>query len=207
LSPVQTSRLGRVLYWTGYAFFRTVFTVIWRLRIVGRNNIPAAGPALFASNHVSFADPPLVGCCLSRMIHFMAKQELFEVPLLGWFIGQVNAFPIRRVERDVAAFKTAQRILQGGGAIILFPEGTRQKSGLLGTAKPGVGMLAALSGSPVVPVYVHNSNRLKSLKRVAVCFGAPMSVGRGADYYEFSKQVMQAIAGLKETYVGSRNQE
>jgi len=196
----RPSFFNRFLYWAGYVFFRSVFTVFWRLRVRGQNNIPRRGGVIFASNHVSLADPPLVGCCLPRMIHFMAKQELFEIPLLGWFIRHTNAFPVKRMERDVSAFKSAQRLLSHGGGLILFPEGTRQREGRLGAAKPGVGMLAVKTGCAVVPVYVHNADRLKNFKRLTVCFAAPLRAGPDADYQKFSDDVMRAIAGLKEKY-------
>ena len=103
------------------------------------------------------------------------------------------------------ATKKAQRILSSGGAMILFPEGTRQKNGVLGTPKSGVGMLAFKSGCPVVPVYVHNTDRLSSFKRVAVCFGKPLKPEGDSDYQAFSKKIMLAVAGMKEAYLGSRD--
>ncbi|MGQ0645514.1 MAG: lysophospholipid acyltransferase family protein [Elusimicrobiota bacterium] len=196
---------NRCLYRFAWVSLRTAFTVAWRLKIVGSENIPPGGPVIFASNHVSLADPPVVGCSVPRPIRFMAKQELFEIPVLGWIIRHVNAFPVRRVERDVSAFKTAQRILAAGEAMILFPEGTRQKNGVLGAPKPGVGMLAAKTGSPVVPVYAHNTGRLSRFKPLAVCFGPPLSPREGEDYGDFSRRVMAAIAELKETHIGSGN--
>ncbi len=211
VSPAQEHALGPrtwlhvVLYWAGHLFFSAAFRTIWRLRVSGREHIPLTGGVIFASNHVSLADPPLVGSCIPRMIHFMAKQELFEIPVFGWIIRQVNAFPVKRVERDVGAFKTAQRLLLAGEAIILFPEGTRQRGGRLGRPKSGVGMLAVKTQCPVVPVYVHNADRLSSLKPLRVCFGRPLRAEADADYDAFSRRVMEAIADLKEECLGSQN--
>jgi 1-acyl-sn-glycerol-3-phosphate acyltransferase len=196
---------GRFLYRLGHFFFSAVFRCVWRLRIHGRENIPLEGGLIFASNHLSMADPPLVGCSVPRMIYFMAKQELFEIPGFGWLIRQVNAFPLRRAERDVGAFKTAQRILTSGGALILFPEGHRQRDGVMKKPKAGVGMLAVTTGCRVVPVYIHDTHRIWRFPRLAICFGRPIEAQPKQDYQEFSNKVMAAVAALKETYCGSAN--
>jgi 1-acyl-sn-glycerol-3-phosphate acyltransferase len=197
--------IGRVLYGLGYFFFRTIFTVVWRLKILGRENVPRSGGLLFAANHTSWADPPMVGCSLPRPIYFMAKQELFDAPLFGWVFRQVNAFPIKRVERDVSAFKTAQRILAAGGALIVFPEGTRQRTGQFGPVKAGVGMLSVKTGCPVVPVYVHNAHKLGRFARVTVCLGKPVRPSGETDYQAYSQRIMREIAALKEQYFGPSN--
>lgn len=202
-SALRPRLLGRALYWTGHSLFKIFFRAVWGLKVTGAEHVPLDGAVIFAANHASLADPPLVACSIPRMIHFMAKQELFDIPLFGWVIRQVNAFPIRRVERDVGAFKTAQRILSSGGALIVFPEGHRQKDGVLGRAKPGVGMLAVKANCRVVPVYVHNTHRFTSLARTRVSFGPPMSPEGETDYQKFSERVMSAIARLKEARRGS----
>ncbi len=197
----KPSLLGTFLYAAGKLFFWALFKIVWRARVHGVSNIPKTGAVLFASNHISNADPPLVGSMMPRNIHFMAKEELFKVPLLGWFIARTNAFPVKRWARDVSAFKNAQRILESGDALILFPEGTRQRHGF-GKPKPGVGMLAYKTGCRVVPVYVHNSNKLHSFKPVTVCFGKPIKAEGEEDYEGFAHLVMQKIHELKEMHLG-----
>jgi 1-acyl-sn-glycerol-3-phosphate acyltransferase len=191
-----------------YGFFRAVFALsyntVWRRRVVGIENVPRAGGAILAANHASFADPPLVGSAVPRRVFFMAKQELFDAPFFGWVIKQLNAFPIRRVERDMGAFRMAQRILTSGECLIVFPEGTRQRDGNFGKARPGVGMLALKAGVPVVPIYVHNSRKLGSLAPLTVVFGEPLSPEGESDYQTFSNKVMAAIARLKETHFGTQ---
>lgn len=153
-----------------------------------------------AANHLSLADPPIIGCALKRHIHFLAKEELFRIPVLGWFIRETNAFPVKRMEHDVSAFKHAQRLLQQGEAMLLFPEGTRQRAGVLGPAKSGVGMLAVKAHVPIIPVLVQHSDHLGSLTRVSVTFGAPipprLEVSR-ADYQPLSDMVMERIQALR----------
>lgn len=199
----RSSPLGRALYALGYVFFLALYKTVWRVRVAGRENVPREGGLIIAANHASWGDPPLVGCTMPRVIHFLAKQELFEVPGFGWLIRQVNAVPIKRVERDVGAFRTAQRILARGGVLIVFPEGTRQRAGGLGRPKAGVGMLAAKTGRPVVPVYIHDTHHLLSFRRIHVYYGAPMTANGDADYQEFSNKVMAAIAAMREGHLGS----
>lgn len=196
--------LGPLLYTLFHSGFAAAYRVLWRRRVFGLENVPRSGRIILAANHASLADPPLVGSSIPRPVFFMAKQELFDVPVFGWVIKQLNAFPIRRVERDVGAFKMAQRILAGGSALILFPEGTRSKDGNLGRARPGVGLLAIRTGAPVVPVYVHNGHKAASLAPLTVVFGAPLSPAGESDPQRFSEQVMAAIARLKEAHFGTQ---
>lgn len=204
--PHGPTAFGRFLYWLAATLFALGFKTLWRIQLVGRENVPQQGGILFAPNHASWADPPLVGSLSGRMIHFMAKQELFEIPIFGWLIRQVNAFPLRRAERDVGAFRMAQRILIGGGALIVFPEGTRQKTGTLGKAKPGVGMLSIKTGCAVLPVYIHNSHRFRFFGRLGMSFGKPISPPAGEkDYQAHTDRVMAAIAALKEEFLGTHH--
>lgn len=191
------------MYPAVHSIVRAAFRIIWRRRVIGREHVPPQGGLILASNHASLADPPLVATAILRPVFFMAKQELFDIPGLGWLIRQLNAFPIRRMERDVGAFRMAQQVLTRGKVLILFPEGTRQKSGELGRARAGVGMLAIRTGCPVVPVYVHNARRIGRLARLSVVFGAPLSPAGETDYQAFSDKVMAAVARLKENNFGS----
>lgn len=195
--------LGPLLYGAGRILCSTAFSLLWRRRVIGEENIPVEGGVILAANHASFADPPVVGSAIHRHTYFMAKQELFDLPVFGWLFKQLNAFPIRRVERDMGAFRMAQRILSSGECLILFPEGTRQKGGVLGRARPGVGMLALKTGCLVVPVYVHNSRNVARLGKIAVVFGEPLSPAGETDYQAFSDKVMAAVARLKEAYDGT----
>jgi 1-acyl-sn-glycerol-3-phosphate acyltransferase len=194
--------LGRTLYFLGYSLFRLSFKTLWRARALGQENVPPLGPLILAANHASFADPPLVGSLAGRALYFMGKEELFRVPLFGWLIGQVNCFPIRRKGNDVSALRTAQRILAAGGGLIVFPEGKRRKDGVLGRPKAGVGLLADLTKSAVVPVYAHNTHRASRLARLAVVYGPPLTFQPTETHEQFAHRVMDAIRTLKETHFG-----
>ena len=194
--------------------------LLFRLERVNPGLVPATGPVLIVSNHVSVLDPPLVGGSAPRPLFFMAKEELFRIPLLGRLIRALNARPVRRDGSDMRALKAALALLQEGRAILVFPEGTRGEEGQpLREGKPGVGMLAVLSGAPVVPVYVSGSGyalprgrALPRLAKVRVTFGPPLifkaegraegkragDEGRKEAYREAAQEMMRAIAQLRE---------
>ena len=180
-----------------------------RLEVRGREHVPPTGPALLVSNHVSVLDPPFVGGASPRELYFLAKEELFRVPLFGRLIHALNARPVRRDGSDGRALKTALKLLGENRAILLFPEGTRGVEGRLGEGKPGAGMLAVLSGAPVVPVCVSGTARalprgrlFPQRARVSVSFGPPLvfkavgDEGRKERYREATEEMMRAIAQL-----------
>ena len=199
-----------------YAILKPLTMLLSRLffglRSRGREHVPAAGPVLFVANHASFLDPPLVGSASPRPLSFLAKAELFGIPLFGGLIRRLNAHPLRREGADAGALRTALRVLRSGGALLVFPEGTRGEEGKLGPAKVGAGMLAVLGGAPVIPVYISGSGRawprgrrFPRPARVTVTFGPPLSVRVGErvtrkdDYEAASRQMMTAIAGLRDS--------
>jgi 1-acyl-sn-glycerol-3-phosphate acyltransferase len=196
-----------------YAVLKPLAVAVMRLlfRVEGRGgeHVPARGPVLLVANHSSFLDPLLVGGMTPRPLSFMAKAELFRVPLLGALIRRLNARPVRREGADAGALRTALRILQEGGVLLMFPEGTRGPEGTLREPKPGAALLAVMSGAPVVPVYVEGSGRawprgrrLPRLAKVRVTFGAPLRFerrdekGRKTDYEAVSLAMMTAIGHL-----------
>ena len=194
--PVKTGPL----FYIGRFLFFAMFKVFWRLKVEGRENIPASGGVLIAPNHVSNIDPPLTGSAMRRPLHFMAKQELFEVPVLGFLIKRTNAFPIKRGKQDIVAFRIVFKLLESGEPLLVFPEGTRSKDGGFGKAKPGLGMIACISQAPVVPVRLVNSGNLASFKRLKVVFGKPMMPPKEyskEDYIRFSEQVLEGIKKLQ----------
>jgi 1-acyl-sn-glycerol-3-phosphate acyltransferase len=184
-----------------------VFRLGFRIRAFGRDNVPRQGPLLLASNHVSLLDPPVVGSAAPRPLHYMAKAELFRVPILGGLIRRLNAYPVEREGADAAALRQALTLLRAGGALLVFPEGTRGVEGRLGAARPGTGMLAALSDAPVVPVYIQGTGRVlprgasrPRTGRISVWYGPPLRFPRtrGREHYqEISDEIMAAIGRLK----------
>jgi 1-acyl-sn-glycerol-3-phosphate acyltransferase len=198
-----------------YAFLKPIAVFLMRawfgLRVRGAEHVPARGPALIVSNHQSILDPPVIGGAARRQIYFLAKAELFRIPMFGSLIRALHARPVRREGSDPGALRTAAQLLGEGKALLVFPEGTRSLNGRLGEGKPGVGMLAVTSGAPVVPVYV--SGTLEALPKgsawprrsqVSVSFGPALhfkprnGAGRKERYREAAIEMMRGIAELKE---------
>lgn len=192
------------------AFMRLYF----RLETRGREHVPLHGPVLVIANHSSALDPPIVGGACPRRLCFLAKAQLFDIPLFGALIRSLNARPLRRDGADAGAMRTALRLLQDGAALLVFPEGTRGPEGTLRAPKAGAAMLAVLAGAPVVPAFISGSGqalakgrRLPRPVKVRVTFGPPLVFERPADgrkdHYEVvSRQMMAAIARLRDAAPG-----
>ncbi len=176
--------------------------VVWRMRVSGVEHVPLTGPVIVACNHASNLDPPLLGSCAPRPITYMAKKELFAIPVLGPLITALGAFPVDRSRGDVAAIKAAARVLQTGAALGIFPEGGRNGDGSK-APQSGVALLASLSGAPVVPAYIDGTVHPSRLGRISVVFGEPLRFepGRKARREDLSKwtlELMERIYGLRE---------
>jgi 1-acyl-sn-glycerol-3-phosphate acyltransferase len=133
---------------------------------IGRDHIPRSGPLILASNHRSFLDPFVIGTLVRRPVYYMAKRELFEKRFQGWILNALGAFPVDRGTGDSDAIETARAILARGDCVVIFPEGTRTRSGALRTPRRGVGRLALETGAPVVPVAVFGSEAVRRGWRV-----------------------------------------
>ncbi len=159
-------------------FASATFGLISGWEVRGRENVPRNGGLIVASNHISFWDPPMVGSALPRESHFLAKEELFETPVLGALIRGLNSIPIRRGVADMSGLSRAIETLKSGSALLMFPEGTRMRDGELHPARPGVGMIAVQANVPILPCYISGSNRPGKWwyrgTRVRIWFGAPL---------------------------------
>ncbi len=165
--------LDRDFYNSAKGFVRIVLTVMGRISVRHAERVPATGPLIIACNHVSYFDPPALGCMTPRPVAYMAKKELFEIFFLGPLIRKLGAFPVDRQRGDTAAIKAALRLLETGAALGIFPEGTRN---LDGGAQPqlGVALLAAMSGATVIPAYVAGSMEMNRFAKLTVSFGEPL---------------------------------
>jgi 1-acyl-sn-glycerol-3-phosphate acyltransferase len=183
----------------------------FRLRVCGRENLIEEGSAILASNHVSYLDPPLVAVSCRNEIHFLARKTLFERPVIGPLIANLNAFPVDRDRGDVAAVRAVLQLLKSGKRVLVFPEGTRSSDGNLQPARAGVGLIIAKSLAPVVPIRIFGS--YAALPRsggirfvpITVVVGKPIlftkqdaGTGDRSIYQELSNRVMAAIATLEK---------
>ncbi len=142
-----------------YLIVFPLFRIIFRGRTSGKNNTPLQGPLVVVSNHGSHLDPPLLGHALGRPVAFMAKAELFSVPLLGTVIRACGAYPVNRGASDREAIRVATSKLLDGWAIGVFLDGTRQENGRVNNPMPGAALLAARSGASLLPVAIINTHR------------------------------------------------
>ncbi|MEX2244690.1 MAG: lysophospholipid acyltransferase family protein [Fimbriimonadaceae bacterium] len=156
----------RVAYPLLKLFVRVMMFVLGPLRVRSRGNVPQSGGLLILSNHISDIDPPVVQISCKRPIHFMAKSELFEVPVLGRLLRWFHAFPVKRGEPDRAAIKHAISLLHEGEAVCIFPEGQLSEDGLLQPLLPGAALIVRKAGVPVICVGLRNTNRVMPYRRV-----------------------------------------
>tara|TARA_B100001057_G_scaffold21138_1_gene19579 strand:- start:9 stop:662 length:654 start_codon:yes stop_codon:yes gene_type:complete len=143
-----------------------LFRFLFRGSTQGLEHVPMEGPLVVASNHGSHLDPPLLGHALGRPVAFMAKAELFAIPLVGAVIRACGAYPVRRGASDREAIRTATAKLEEGWATGVFLDGTRQANGRVNNPLPGAALLAARSGAPLLPVAIVNSHRALGSGRI-----------------------------------------
>jgi len=145
------------------AICRVGMRAIARVRVEGLDDLPTSGPLIVATNHMSNADPPLVGGwllpALKRRPTFLAKEAIFVGPL-GLFLDSLGAEPVKAGSSDIGAYRAAKALLDRGGVVVIMPEGTRSYDGVLSRPKPGVSLLATRTGAPVLPVGVSGTDRL-----------------------------------------------
>jgi 1-acyl-sn-glycerol-3-phosphate acyltransferase len=144
---------------------RVVSRAVTRVRIEGDlSAIPRVGPVILAANHISNADPVIVGAwltpALGRRIHWLGKKEMFDWPIVGWMARHGGVVPVDRGAADVDAFRLASRVLDAGEVLMVFPEGTRSPTGELQTPKDGLAMLALRTDATIVPIGVSNTDRV-----------------------------------------------
>ncbi len=175
---------------------------IYRYKVIGRENFPTQGGVLLCANHIHAFDPIIVGINAPRPVHYMAKEELFSVPILGKIVRKVYAFPVKRGLSDREALRKGLSILKEGHVLGLFPEGTRSKTGELGKGLAGAGFFALRTSAVVVPCAIIGP--YKPFKRIKVVFGDPLDLSQArrnkisAD--ETTELIMKAIQNLIITY-------
>lgn len=185
---------------------RLLLRVFTRCRVEGLDNVPTKGPFILVSNHLNLVDPPVLGALLPRRITFMAKDELFRTPIVGWAVARYGAFPVRRGQADRQALRTAVAVLERGGVVGMFPEGTRSKTGKMKEAHPGAAMLAALASVPVLPVALTGTESFRSVfsilarSEVTVRIGKPFTIDRNRSRKESlegaTRAMMARVAAL-----------
>ena len=186
-------RISAVLLWP-------VLQLLYPFRFVHRERMPASGAVVLCGTHSQMLDPLMLLYLpgIRRQVRFVAKKELFEVPVLGAYLTAAGAFAVNRKEVGVGFFRTSLEILQSGGILGIFPEGTRNKEAA-GEGKRGAVLLAAKTGAALVPVYIPRKKHLFRISRLVV--GEPMYVekrsGGSAVYEEPTEELMRRLERLE----------
>ena len=156
---IKTPRQSFVYALVSYLFAFPIFRILFRGKIIGIANLPKIGGVVVVSNHGSHLDPPILGHALRRPVAFMAKAELFNIPILSSVIAACGAYPVSRGAGDREAIRTASNRLTQGWATGVFLDGTRQDNGRVNDPKAGAALLSARTGCPILPVAIINSHR------------------------------------------------
>ncbi len=199
----------RLIYRLGWLAARLTSALIFRSKVTGREFLPTAGGFILASNHISYYDPPLVGSYISRNMYYFGKRELFKQPIIGAILRKVNTLPVRRGTVDRAALDMAVEAVCNGNGLVVFPEGTRSRTGDFLKPKPGVGMIALRADCPIVPVFISGFDRPRDCilgkSRGRISYGEPFSVdwvrSHPADksgYIAIAEAVMERIGQLRD---------
>ncbi|MCU9599780.1 lysophospholipid acyltransferase family protein [Pallidibacillus thermolactis] len=166
-------------YTVARGIVKLIMSCLYRIETKGLENIPKEGAVLLCANHIHNLDPPLVGITMKRPVVFMAKEELFKVPILGKIVRKVNAFPIKRGKADHEAIRTGLKTLREGKVLGIFPEGTRSKTGELGKGLSGVGFFALRADATVIPCAIIGPYKL--FRKVKIIYGNPVNFNKLKD--------------------------
>ena len=185
---------------------RVYFKLFYRIEVEGLENIPKEGALLIAGNHLSNADPPAIGAFagLVRDSRFVAKKELFAIPVLGWFFRHCNYIAVdrKRTIGDMGALKEVVDALNRGESVIMFPEGTRSKTGKPQKPKSGIGFLVYKTEAPVLPVKIQGTFGWPWVRKIRVKFGTVMHLNKETNiepkiqYKQFANKIMDAINSI-----------
>ena len=195
-----------VVYYAIIPVVRLITRLLLAVRVTGGADLPRAGPALIAANHLSYLDIPFLLIFLPRPPIFVAKQEVTAIPLAGWLLRQLGTVSLRRGESDRRAIRHSLAVLENDDALLIFPEGTRSRGGGLLAGLPGVGLLARRSGVPLVTAAITRTEKLtlRSFFRLGLTLtiGSPVTLdellpnGRRATAAEITEALMQRLAAL-----------
>jgi 1-acyl-sn-glycerol-3-phosphate acyltransferase len=196
-------------YYTRMTPFRRVaqpiiiggFRVMTKIVVEGAEQMPTSGPVILAANHLTHYDVFFLQAALSRPIFFMGKEELFRNPVMDWALRQLGGFPVYRSAGDEWALRHAERVLQDGEVLGMFPEGTRSKGKGLKPAKTGVARLALAAGCPIQPIALHGPQYVfrrfhHRRTEVTVTFGEPIFPEKGGSPLSLTDQFMFALAAM-----------
>jgi len=199
----------RFHYKLSHFIVRSIAKILFGFQTKGGDKVPGEGKLILAANHQSYLDPPIVGVSVRRELFYLAKAELFKIPLLNLWIRTHNAIPLKRYGFDREAIKRALEVLNRGDALLLFPEGTRSRNGRLQKAKSGIGMIAYHTKTDIIPLHIAGTFKAErgffKPPRIVVSFGERINIEKylklKADkreiYRRIGEDVMEKIKELR----------
>jgi 1-acyl-sn-glycerol-3-phosphate acyltransferase len=186
------------------AAVKAILKPLFRIEVKGLEHFPKSGGVLLCTNHISNLDPPVVGITCPRPVSFMAKEELFQAPVLKSILPHLRAFPVKRGMSDRGALRTGLNLLKEGHVVGLFPEGTRSKTGEIGKGLAGAGFFALRSEASVLPCAIIGS--YKPFRKIKVVYGPPIEFAelrsKKASAEEATELIMAHIKKLLEENKG-----
>ncbi|MBO1348651.1 MAG: 1-acyl-sn-glycerol-3-phosphate acyltransferase [Hormoscilla sp. GUM202] len=198
--PVKSLILYRLLKWSVVS---PILHTYFQGRIYGAQNVPLSGPLVVVSNHGSYFDPPILSNCLNRPVAFMAKEELFRIPVLKQGIQLYGAYPVDRASADRSAIRSALSFLENGWATGIFLSGTRTASGRITSPKLGAALIATKAQAPLLPVCLWGTHRIfstgSSVPRsvpVTVRIGQPIAPPPGKDRSDLAAVTAKCVAAI-----------
>ena len=202
----KDSWLRRAWHKIGQTFSVGILSILYRMKVYGKQNVPKAGSVLVVSNHQSYFDPMFCQTWIWRPFYFIPRDTLLQNTFWGRLIASFCVIPIRRGQADIAAMKTIIEFLRQGKAVCLYPEGTRTADGRIGDIKPGFGLMSRRSGAPVLPMVIDGvfecwprTQKYPKLGRVAVMYGTPFSAEKikALGDEAFAKELTQTLRTMQ----------
>ncbi|WYP28245.1 lysophospholipid acyltransferase family protein [Alkalihalobacillus sp. FSL W8-0930] len=192
------------LYQFGQFVCRTYLSTLYKIEIEGKENIPEQGGVLLCCNHISNFDPPFLGAYIKRPTRYMAKQELFEKPILKQLLPKLGAFPVKRGGADKQTLRKGMNYLNDQEILGLFPEGTRSKDGKLGKGLAGAGFFALKTDAVVIPCAIIGT--YKRGKRLKLVYGKPLDLTQQRETKASSGEVTELIMSEIQALLDTHNQ-
>ena len=195
-----------MIYRFSQLFFRLIFRLYFRWEIVGGEHLTRTGGGLLVCNHVSFLDPPLAGTPWPRPIHYLAREDLFQIPILSWWMRHCHVVPTRRGPGSLYSLRRVIQLVKAGEIVLVFPEGTRSQTGQLQDPRGGVGFLIKMTGAPVYPCAIDGAfeawpreARIPYPRKIRVLYGPPVTLPTDLSAEELSRRALALVDALRRS--------
>lgn len=180
-------------------FLEGIINTLFRIEISNGDNLPDEGACIACINHISLFDPLVTSAVLKRPVRFMAKEELFRIPVVGWYLKSIGVIPVKRGSGDIGAIKSSLKALKNGEVLGIFPTGTREKKNPNAPVKPGAALIAIKAEVPVIPIHIDASYRIFSQVKITVGESVDLSgyLGRKPSQEELTEAAESIYNSIK----------